>query len=167
MKQKETYSDVETLLERIQEYNPRADKALIRKAYDFAKEAHKGQKRADGSEYFTHLIEVAKILIDLRADSATIASGLLHDVLEDTKVTLLQLEKTFGKEIASLVEGLTKITNAKFESKEEYKAENLRKILFATAKDIRIILVPFFKIIKDVISLFGFWKGFVTNKQNL
>ena len=141
MKQKETCSDVETLLERIQEYNPRADKALIRKAYDFAKEAHKGQKRADGSEYFTHLIEVAKILIDLRADSATIASGLLHDVLEDTKVTLLQLEKTFGKEIASLVEGLTKITNAKFESKEEYKAENLRKILFATAKDIRIILI--------------------------
>ena len=141
MKQKETFEDIESLIEKIESYNPNADISLIKKAYEFAKEAHKNQKREDNTSYIEHPFGIAKILADLRSDSVTIASALLHDTLEDTNVTLKYLQKNFGNEIASLVEGLTKIRNVRFESKDEYKAENLRKILLATAKDIRIILI--------------------------
>ncbi|HLC99197.1 MAG TPA: bifunctional (p)ppGpp synthetase/guanosine-3',5'-bis(diphosphate) 3'-pyrophosphohydrolase [Candidatus Nanoarchaeia archaeon] len=123
------------------EYNPYADKEMIRRVYEFAKKAHEGQKRQSGEPYITHPVETARILAGLRADSATICAALLHDCVEDECVSLSEVKKEFGEEIASLVEGVTKITGVKFETKEEYKAQNLRKVLFATAKDIRVMLI--------------------------
>ena len=127
--------------EEIKEYNPHANLELIKKAFTFAKKAHKGQKRTSGEQYVTHPIEVARILMGLNADSATICAALLHDVIEETKTTYDQLAKEFSKEIATLVEGLTNIEKFKFESREEYTNENIRKVLLASSKDIRVILI--------------------------
>ncbi|MBU0536493.1 MAG: bifunctional (p)ppGpp synthetase/guanosine-3',5'-bis(diphosphate) 3'-pyrophosphohydrolase [Nanoarchaeota archaeon] len=121
--------------------NPKADKALIRKAYDFAKKIHEGQTRQSGEPYIIHPVETAKLLAGFRADSATICAALLHDCVEDGHISLDDVKKNFGIEIASLVEGVTKITGVQFNSKEEYKAENLRKVLLATSKDIRVMLI--------------------------
>lgn len=125
----------------VKEQNPNADMKLVAKAYNFGAEAHKGQKRKAGEEYYVHPVEVAHILLARKADSATICAALLHDIVEDTSVPLSTIEKEFGKEVADLVEGLTKISGKHFESKEDYKAENLRKILLATTKDVRVILI--------------------------
>ncbi|MFA5141719.1 MAG: RelA/SpoT family protein [Candidatus Woesearchaeota archaeon] len=133
-----TYED---LRKQILNYNPKANIPLIKKAFDFAKEAHKGQKRASGEDYLQHLIRTAYTLADLKLNSVTIAAGLLHDILEDTKTRPERLEDEFGEEILELVKGVTKITSIKFESREEKLAENIRKVLFATAKDIRVILI--------------------------
>src|SRR3989338_8249473 len=129
------------LIKKILEYNPNANIELINKAHDFAKKAHTRQKRASGEDFFLHPLEVAKILIDMKADSATICAGLLHDTVEDTKITPELLKQEFGDEIAELVEGVTKIGIMHFESKEDYNAENIRKVILATAKDIRVILI--------------------------
>ncbi len=128
-------------LEIVLKYNPNANTSLIGKAYDFAEKAHKGQKRLDGKEHFTHCKEVAFMLIKLRLDTATICAGLLHDVLEDTSKKPDELKKAFGEEITGLVSGVTKTTSISLESKEEQRAENVRKVLLATAKDIRVILI--------------------------
>lgn len=132
---------IEKFLEEVKKANPYADLEMIRKAYIFAKSGHEGQKREDGSDYFEHPLDVAKRLIKLKADSATITAALLHDIVEDTTCDMKTLEKNFGKEVANLVEGLTKISKVQFESKDDYTAQNLRKIMLATTKDIRIMMI--------------------------
>jgi len=132
--------ELEKLLNKIKEYY-NSDTTIVELAYDFAKKAHKDQKRANGESYFTHVFEVAYILGDLRMDLNTISAGLLHDVLEDTEITADILKKEFGEEIFNLVDGVTKIEGLKFSSKDEEQAENWRKMIIATAKDIRVIII--------------------------
>ncbi|MBN2457554.1 bifunctional (p)ppGpp synthetase/guanosine-3',5'-bis(diphosphate) 3'-pyrophosphohydrolase [Candidatus Woesearchaeota archaeon] len=126
---------------RILKYNPNANIDLIKKAYYFSKKAHEGQKRESGEPYFTHPAAIAAILIELKAVSETICGALLHDVVEETRYTLNDIKKEFGDEIANLVEGTTKIDKINFDTKEDYTAENLRKVLLATSKDIRVMLI--------------------------
>lgn len=133
--------DIEILLKKFKEYAPNQDTTLLELAYDFAKKAHGEQKRASGELYFTHVYEVAMILLDLRLDINTISASLLHDVLEDTKITKEELKKEFGEEIYNLVDGVTKIEGLHFSSKDEEDAENWRKMIIATAKDIRVIII--------------------------
>ncbi len=133
--------DFNEFIKSVKDNNPRADSELIRKAFNFAKDAHKGQKRISGEDYFMHPLGVAEILIRLKADTATICTALLHDVVEDTLVKIDKIETEFGGEVAGLVQGLTKIDKMRFFKKEEYKAENFRKILLAASKDIRIMLI--------------------------
>lgn len=129
------------LIQEVLAYNPKADINLIRKSYILAEKAHKGQKREGGEEYFSHPIEVARILVNLKADSATISAALLHDTVEDTNISIEKVKELFGEEISELVEGLTKFNKIQFETREDYSYENLRKILLATAKDIRVMLI--------------------------
>ena len=128
-------------LSKIEEYNPNYNMDMISRAYDVADEMHRNQLRKSGEEYLIHPVAVAEILADLGMDSETIAAGLLHDVIEDTPYTLEQMEKEFGKEVAELVDGVTKLSALKFESKEERQAENLRKMFLAMAKDIRVLII--------------------------
>lgn len=116
---------------------------LLTNAFHFAQEAHKNQLRKSGAPYFEHCLEVAKILCDLRMDYFTIAGGLLHDVAEDTGVSIGEVEEKFGKEIAVLVDGVTKISELKFDSLEARQAENFRKMLLSMVRDIRVILIKF------------------------
>jgi len=132
---------LENLISKIEEYNPQCDVELIIRAYNYAENAHQGQYRKSGERYFIHPVEVAKILIELQMDNSTIAAGLLHDVIEDTDYGYDKIRKEFGEEIADLVEGVTKLTRLSFNSKEERQAENLRKMVLAMAKDIRVILI--------------------------
>lgn len=132
---------LENLISLIEDYNPNCDVQLIIEAYNLAEEAHQGQYRKSGDRYFSHPIEVAKILVELKMDPSTIAAGLLHDVIEDTSYTYEDIKNKFGEEIALLVEGVTKLTKFSFDSKEEKQAENLRKMFIAMAKDIRVILI--------------------------
>lgn len=131
-----------TLLKnRILKNNPLIDIDIIEKAYNFAKKAHSGQYRVSGELFIFHPLEVAMILADLRLDAATIAAGLLHDVVEDTEYTLKDIENNFGHEIALLVDGVTKLGKLEYKTKEEQQAENLRKMFLAMAEDIRVILI--------------------------
>ncbi len=132
---------IEDLLARVSRDNPKADVTLIRKAYDFSRSLHEGQKRSSGEPYILHPIEVATILAEYKLDTVTIATGLLHDTVEDTVTTVEEIQKHFGAEIAGLVEGLTKISKITFHTSEEKQAENFRKMILAMAKDIRVILV--------------------------
>ncbi len=131
------------LLEKVKKYHPSDDISLIQKAYDLAYNAHKDQKRKSGEPYIIHPICVAIILADLELDKETIVAGLLHDVVEDTVFSLDQIEEMFGKEIALLVDGVTKLTQLNYSntSKLEIQAENLRKMFLAMAKDIRVIII--------------------------
>lgn len=113
---------------------------LIKRAYETAEKAHQGQKRSSGEPYFIHCIETADTLVDMRLDAATVAAGLLHDTAEDTGYTLKDIEKDFGKEIAFLVEGITKLGKIKYRGNEE-KVENMRKMFLAMAEDIRVVLI--------------------------
>ncbi len=128
-------------VEDILEYNPKANIKLIKKAYILAEDAHKGQTRSTGDPYFSHPVAVAEVLVKLKADSATICAALLHDIVEDTPVKIEVIKNVFGNEIAGLVDGVTKLEKIHFKSKEDYNAENLRKILIATGKDIRVMLI--------------------------
>jgi GTP diphosphokinase / guanosine-3',5'-bis(diphosphate) 3'-diphosphatase len=119
----------------------RLDADLIARAYKFSEHAHLGQKRSSGEPYVQHCIEVAKILAELHLDSSTVACGLIHDVVEDTAVTVADIEAEFGKEIAAIVDGVTKIGNISFQSREERQVENYRKLLLSIAKDVRVILI--------------------------
>ncbi|MCL6612555.1 MAG: bifunctional (p)ppGpp synthetase/guanosine-3',5'-bis(diphosphate) 3'-pyrophosphohydrolase [Peptococcaceae bacterium] len=132
---------LDDLVQKLIHYNPEANLPLLRRAYDYAAEAHKGQKRISGDEYITHPLSVAMILADLEMDLATLLAGLLHDVVEDTAVTLDQVRKEFGDEVALLVDGVTKLGRLEFKTKEEQQAENLRKMFLAMARDIRVILI--------------------------
>jgi GTP diphosphokinase / guanosine-3',5'-bis(diphosphate) 3'-diphosphatase len=133
--------DIKELIDEILKYNPNAKKAKIIQAFNFIKKAHSNQKRMSGESYFDHPFSVAKILTRLKAGSTTIIAALLHDIIEDTQYTFKDIENMFGEETASLVKGLTNIKKVHFKTKEEYKAENIRKILLASTKDVRIILI--------------------------
>jgi GTP pyrophosphokinase len=131
------------LKQRILAYYPDADLPLFEKAFNFAKDAHEGQKRSSGEKYIIHPLNVVATLIKLRMDMPTLIAGLLHDVIEDCGVTPEQISKEFSPEIAQIVVGLTKISKIKFKSKEESQAENFRKMVVAMAKDMRVIIVKF------------------------
>jgi GTP pyrophosphokinase len=129
------------ILDKTQEYLTPIEQELIEKAYIFSASVHQGQVRLSGEPYMTHPMEVAGILSDMELDAATIATGLLHDTVEDTLTTLEQIEELFGKDVAFLVDGLTKISKITFSSQEERQAENFRKMILAMSADIRILLV--------------------------
>ncbi|MDR1551412.1 MAG: RelA/SpoT family protein [Holosporaceae bacterium] len=128
------------LISLVKEYDPNADAELLRKAYVFAMEAHGVQKRASGAPYFYHPAEVARILAELRLDVQTVATGLLHDVLEDTNVSFEELEEIFGSEIVFLVEGVTKLSEITYTSSQR-QVENFHKFILSTLKDIRVLIV--------------------------
>ncbi len=132
---------METTLKKIKEMYSPEDQRLLVKAYEYAKEAHGGQKRASGEPYFIHPCEVAEILMDLGLDAATIAAALLHDVIEDTASTEEDIRREFGDEVLALVAGVTKLEKIVFKSKEDENAENFRKIFVAMAKDVRVIII--------------------------
>lgn len=129
------------LVERVKRYHPDADEDLLNRAYVYAMKAHGAQKRASGAPYFSHPLEVAAILTDLRVDDQTIAAAILHDTIEDTGTTRDDIVSRFGENIASLVDGLTKIKKLDLVSKKAAQAENLRKLLLAVAADARVLLV--------------------------
>ncbi|MEO0730463.1 MAG: HD domain-containing protein, partial [Pseudomonadota bacterium] len=129
------------LVERVLAYDPDADEALLNRAYVYAMKAHSHQRRASGDPYFSHPLEVAAILTELRLDDATIATALLHDVIEDTVATRAEIDALFGEQIGQLVEGLTKIKKLDLVTKKAEQAENFRKLLIAISSDIRVLLV--------------------------
>jgi len=129
------------LIKKVKNYNKFLNPETLSKAYTFALKAHQNQKRDSGDPYLSHPVAVADILSDLKLDSATIATGLLHDTIEDTKATYKTVQKEFGKEVADLVEGVTKISELEGKVIENSKAENIRKLILATSKDIRVLLV--------------------------
>lgn len=134
---------INTLIEKILSYNPKADIELIKKAYIFSREAHCSQKRMEGSPYIYHPLAVADILADMKLDTATIAAGLLHDTIEDTGTSVNDIKEIFGQEIMFLVDALTKLSKVEFKTKEDAQAENFRKMLLAMSKDVRVILIKF------------------------
>jgi len=131
----------EDLINKVKAYNKFLNPDALSKAYNFALKAHANQRRISGDPYLIHPVAVAIILTDLKLDSATIATGLLHDTIEDTKATYKNVKDEFGKEVADLVEGVTKISELEDKAKKNSKAENFRKLILATSKDIRVLLV--------------------------
>ena len=129
------------LLRKIREYRPNDDLAIVRKAYDFSLQHHKGQTRASGEPYLVHPLEVAAVLAEMRLDTTAIAAGLLHDAVEDTTVTIDEIRTEFGEQVAHIVEGVTKISKIDFASSEEQQAENVRKMILAMVDDIRVVLI--------------------------
>jgi RelA/SpoT family (p)ppGpp synthetase len=129
------------LVERVRSYNPNTNEDLLNRAYVYAMKAHGSQTRASGDPYFSHPLEVAAILTDLKLDDATIVAALLHDTIEDTEATRAEIDQIFGPEIGALVEGLTKLKRLELVSREAKQAENLRKLLLAISDDVRVLLV--------------------------
>ena len=129
------------LINKVKSYNKFLNPITLSKAYNFALHAHKNQKRSSGDPYVIHPVAVADILTDLKLDSATIITGLLHDTIEDTKATYDIVLKEFGKEVADLVDGVTKISALEDIAGDNSRAENFRKLILATSKDIRVLLV--------------------------
>ena len=136
-----TIKTVDELVEKIKAYYPQVPVAIIEKAYAFSEKAHVGQMRRSGEPYITHPLSVAGILADLKLDIDTILTGLLHDTVEDTRMTIEEIKSTFGDEVAQLVDGVTKLGQINYTSKEEQQAENLRKMFMYMAKDIRVIMI--------------------------
>lgn len=167
-------ADIESIINRVQSYNPQADTDIIRRAYEFAAEAHKDQKRLTGDSYITHPLAAADILADLEMDSESIAAALLHDVVEDQEKSIDEIKSRFGAEVAMLVDGVTKLKLADFEvdseDEEEVKrddipkkkraefrrgAENLRKIFLAMAKDLRVMVIKLADRMHNMMTLDG------------
>src|SRR5438094_8337439 len=134
-------TQLKTLIEEIPKYQPGADLDVLERAYAFSAQSHKGQQRASGEPYLSPPLEVASLLVDFKMDVTTVTAGLLHDVLEDTGATKAELETEFGKEIAELVDGVTKLGKLAFSSREERQAENFRKMLVAMARDLRVLMI--------------------------
>lgn len=132
---------VEVLLRKVKEVNPRADLKLIERAYLFAEESHRNQYRASGEEFIEHPLEVAMILADLNLDTTTLVASLLHDVVEDTPLSLEDIDREFGEETRHLIDGVTKLDKLTFTSKEAHQAETIRKMIIAMARDIRVLLI--------------------------
>ncbi len=132
---------LQELIDKVLAYNPNADVELIKKAYNLAEKYHEGQLRSSGEPYFIHPYHVALILTELNMDVETIVSGLMHDLVEDTDLTIEEVEEEFGPQIAHLVDGVTKLTKMKYKTKQQNQAENIRKMVLAMAKDIRVIIV--------------------------
>lgn len=132
---------IENLLQKIEENCNNIDIEVIKKAHDLATEAHKEQKRESGEPYVIHPIDVACILAEMGMDTSTIVAGLLHDVIEDTHYTYEDISEMFSEEVANLVQGVTKLGKIEYKTKEEQQADNVRKMLLAMAKDIRVIII--------------------------
>ena len=132
---------VDHLISAVKEYNPKANISLINRAYAFGLTAHSGQMRKSGEPFFSHPIQVAKILTELKLDDASIVTALLHDTIEDTKMSFKDVSDLFGSEIANLVDGVTKLSNLEVASLEKKQAENFRKLIVAISKDLRVLLV--------------------------
>ncbi len=129
------------LVDRVKAYDPQADEDLLDRAYVYAMKAHGAQKRASGDPYFAHPLEVAGILTGMKLDTASIVTALLHDTVEDTDATIEDIESKFGKEVARLVDGVTKLNRIELQSDQEKQAENFRKLVLAMSEDIRVLLV--------------------------
>src|ERR1700680_2273519 len=132
---------IRDLVKTVQSYDPSLDGSWLTRVYEVAHTAHEGQQRASGESYIGHPLAVAAVLADLEMDRQTIAAALLHDVVEDTSITSEQVAAEFGAEIATLVEGVTKLTRIPYQSKEDAQVENLRKMFIAMARDIRVIII--------------------------
>src|ERR1700757_1878522 len=136
-----TLTKFRDLMKRMQESRPNDDLELVKKAYDYSMKNHAGQSRASGEPYLVHPLEVALVLAEMKMDSVAVAAGLLHDSVEDTSVTIVDIRKEFGEQVAHIVEGVTKISKIDFATREEQQAENLRKMMLAMVDDIRVILI--------------------------
>ena len=132
---------IQEILDKVAANNQNADLELIQKAYVFAATAHAGQTRLSGEPYLSHPLAVADTLAEMGFDEPTVAAGLLHDTVEDTKATIEEIDENFGEEVADIVDGVTKISMIPFENKEEAQAENIRKMILAMSKDIRVIVI--------------------------
>src|ERR1700761_5375791 len=131
----------EALLRRVQANRPTEDVSLIRKAWDFCVQHHKGQMRASGEPYIIHPLEVAEVLAEMKLDATAIAAALLHDAVEDTPATSEEIGSGFGDQVAHIVEGVTKIDKIQFANREDRQAENVRKMLLAMVTDVRVVLI--------------------------
>ena len=136
-----TLTKFRELMKRIQENRPQDDLTIVKKAYDYSLKHHEGQTRASGEPYLVHPLEVALVLAEMKMDPVAIAAGLLHDSVEDTSVTIEDIRKEFGEQVAHIVEGVTKISKIDFATREEAQAENLRKMMLAMVDDIRVVLI--------------------------
>ncbi len=136
-----TPARIESLIKTIRGYNPKADLKEIQRAYALAELSHEGQKRISGGDFIEHPVAVATILADLHLDTTTITAALLHDIVEDTDVTLGSIQEDFGEEVARIVDGLTKLERIEYKSREQEQAENVRKMIVAMAGDIRVLLI--------------------------
>src|SRR4030081_640541 len=136
-----TLTKFRELMKRMQENRPQDDLSIIKKAYDFSLKYHEGQSRASGDPYLVHPLEVALVLAEMKMDPVAVAAGLLHDSVEDTFVTIVDIRKEFGEQVAHIVEGVTKISKIDFATREEQQAENLRKMMLAMVDDIRVVLI--------------------------
>ncbi|WP_298461673.1 bifunctional (p)ppGpp synthetase/guanosine-3',5'-bis(diphosphate) 3'-pyrophosphohydrolase [uncultured Mitsuokella sp.] len=132
---------IDTIIDNVRAYSPKANLDLIRRAYEIAQKAHQGQTRVSGEAYIIHPLHVAEILTELHLDDVTISAALLHDVVEDTTYTLDQMKELFGEEVAMLIDGVTKLGRLQYKSKEEAQLESYRKMFLAMAKDIRVIMI--------------------------
>jgi GTP pyrophosphokinase len=128
-------------MKRMQDNRPQDDLSIIKKAYDYSLKHHEGQSRASGEPYLVHPLEVALVLAEMKMDPVAVAAGLLHDSVEDTSVTIVDIRKEFGEQVAHIVEGVTKISKIEFATREEQQAENLRKMMLAMVDDIRVVLI--------------------------
>src|SRR5262245_1141091 len=131
----------DSIIEKVRQNHPGADENMLRRAYLFSAQKHRGQIRHSGEPYLIHPLEVANIIADLKLDPICVVTGLLHDIVEDTDTPLSEIEELFGLEVAQLVDGLTKIALLKRASPEEKQALNMRKMLLAMVNDVRVILV--------------------------
>src|SRR6516165_3480490 len=136
-----TLTKFRDLMKRMQESRPQDDLTIVKKAYDYSLKHHDGQTRASGEPYLVHPLEVALVLAEMKMDPVAVAAGLLHDSVEDTSVTISDIRKEFGEQVAHIVEGVTKISKIDFATREEQQAENLRKMMLAMVDDIRVILI--------------------------
>src|SRR5437763_1186650 len=136
-----TLTKFRELMKRMQENRPHDDLSIVKKAYDFSLKHHEGQSRASGEPYLVHPLEVALVLAEMKMDPVAISAGLLHDSVEDTSVTILDIRKEFGEQVAHIVEGVTKISKIEFATREEQQAENIRKMMLAMVDDIRVVLI--------------------------
>lgn len=134
---------IDSLIKKVLSYVPDADVSVLQRAYVFSSEAHCSQRRIEGSPYIEHPLAVASVLADMKMDVSSVAAGLLHDTIEDTETTIRDIKDLFGKEIAFLVQSLTKLSKIEFMTREEAQAENFRKMLLAMSEDLRVILIKF------------------------
>jgi len=141
------------LVERVLAYDPDADEAMLNRAYVYTVQKHGSQKRASGDPYFSHPVEVAGLMTELKLDQETIITALLHDTVEDTLATVEEVERLFGPEVARLVDGVTKLSKIETMSDNERAAENLRKFLLAMSEDLRVLLVKLADRLRDVRTL--------------
>src|SRR5271167_17369 len=136
-----TLTKFRDLMKRMQENHPQDDLTIVKKAYDYSLKHHEGQMRASGEPYLVHPLEVALVLAEMKMDPVAVAAGLLHDSVEDTSVTIVEIRKEFGEQVAHIVEGVTKISQIDFATREEQQAENLRKMMLAMVDDIRVVMI--------------------------